>query len=61
MPVGWSTHEDPDDISTVRMALAKGATLFERHVGMEDRGHKLNKYSSSPEQVEKWLKSYLDD
>ena len=42
------------------MALAKGATLFERHVGLEDRGHKLNKYSSSPNQVENWLKAFLD-
>jgi sialic acid synthase SpsE/mannose-6-phosphate isomerase-like protein (cupin superfamily) len=58
--IGWSTHEDPDDLITVKMALAKGATLFERHVGLEDRGHKLNKYSSSPSQVEEWLKSFLD-
>jgi sialic acid synthase SpsE/mannose-6-phosphate isomerase-like protein (cupin superfamily) len=58
--IGWSTHEDPDDVITVKMALAKGATLFERHVGLEDRGHKLNKYSSSPKQVENWLKSFLD-
>jgi len=60
VPVGWSTHEDPDDAITVKLAAAKGATLFERHVGMEAGEHKLNKYSSSPEQVRKWLESYKE-
>ena len=56
--IGWSTHEDPDDTITVQLAAAKGAVLFERHVGMETNKHKLNKYSSSPEQVKRWLVAY---
>ncbi len=59
-PVGWSTHEDPDDTRPVQMAVAKGARLFERHVGLEARGHRLNKYSSTPEQLARWLQSYTE-
>ncbi len=60
VPIGWSTHEDPDDTLIVQLAAAKGAVLFERHVGMETDVHKLNKYSSSPRQVKKWIKSYKE-
>ena len=56
--VGWSTHEEPDDLKTVQLAYAKGATIFERHVGLETKDYKLNKYSSSPNQIEKWIQSY---
>ena len=58
IPIGWSTHEDPNNTMIVQLAAAKGAVLFERHVGMETSKHKLNKYSSSPEQVKKWLEAY---
>jgi len=60
IPIGWSTHEDPDDTVTVQMAAAKGAVLFERHVGLETDKHKLNKYSSTPERVKRWLTAYKD-
>lgn len=55
IPVGFSTHEDPDDFNLIRIAYAKGARIFERHVGMETRKHKLNKYSSTPAQVAEWV------
>ena len=58
VPVGWSTHEDPDDTSIIQLAFAKGATIFERHVGLETEKYKLNKYSSNPSQILKWIKSY---
>lgn len=58
VPVGFSTHEDPDNTHPIRIACAKGATLFERHVGMETEKHKLNKYSSRPEQIAEWLAAY---
>lgn len=58
--VGWSTHEDPNDAITVRMAVAKGARLFERHVGLETAAHKLNSYSSTPEQVDVWFAAYRE-
>jgi len=58
IPIGWSTHEDPNDLVTVQMAVAKGAKLFERHVGLNSEKHKLNTYSSEPAQIEAWLAAY---
>jgi len=60
LPIGWSTHEDPDDYVTVQLAVAKGASLFERHVGLETDKHSLNQYSSNPDQISKWFKAYTD-
>ena len=56
--VGWSTHEDPNDFDTIKLAYAKGARMFERHVGMETSKYKLNKYSSNPDQLEKWIDAF---
>ncbi|MCG8508389.1 MAG: N-acetylneuraminate synthase family protein, partial [Rhodospirillales bacterium] len=53
--VGWSTHEDPDSLGPVQVAYAKGARIFERHVGMATDEISLNAYSSKPEQVDRWL------
>lgn len=58
IPIGWSTHESPDDTVPVAMALAQGAELFERHVGVERNGAKLNAYSSSPAQLGRWLEAW---
>jgi len=58
LPIGWSTHEDPEDTITVQLATAKGATLFERHVGLSTSTVQLNRYSSEPDQVAKWLEAY---
>jgi sialic acid synthase SpsE/D-lyxose ketol-isomerase len=60
IPVGFSTHENPDDFNPVRLAYAKGARIFERHVGMQTEKHKLNKYSSTPAQVAKWVDAYQE-
>jgi len=54
--IGWSTHEDPNDLAPGAMAAALGATLFERHVGKNTQNYKLNGYSSNKDQVEVWLK-----
>jgi N-acetylneuraminate synthase len=56
--VGWSTHERPDDTVPVGIAVALGADLFERHVGVASDGQALNAYSSSPEQLEAWLAAW---
>lgn len=55
VPIGFSTHEDPSDFDPVKIAVAKGAVAFERHVGVATEKYKLNDYSSSPEQVKGWL------
>ena len=55
--IGFSTHEDPDNLDMVKLAIAKGATVFEKHVGVPTDTYPLNAYSASPEQVEKWLEA----
>ncbi len=56
--IGWSTHENPPDTIPVQMAVALGAQLFERHIGVVTDEIKLNAYSSTPEQVDKWLEAH---
>lgn len=60
IPIGFSTHESPDNLSAVKIAYAKGALLFERHVGLNTNQYKLNGYSSTPAQVDAWISSYLE-
>lgn len=55
--VGFSTHEDPDSTDIVQMALAKGARVFEKHVGLPTANYPLNAYSASPQQVQRWLEA----
>jgi len=55
IPIGFSTHENPDNFDIVKLAVAKGATVFEKHVGLPTDVYPLNAYSSSPQQVEGWL------
>ena len=58
VPIGWSTHESPEDSVPVQLALALGAELFERHVGVETSEIQLNAYSSTPAQLDRWLAAY---
>lgn len=55
--VGYSTHEAPDSVEPVMMAIAKGATVFEKHVGVATEKYALNAYSASPAQVRVWLQA----
>jgi sialic acid synthase SpsE/quercetin dioxygenase-like cupin family protein len=56
--IGWSTHENPEDMLPVQIAVAKGARMFERHVGINTPDYKLNTYSANPEQVNQWIGSW---
>lgn len=53
--LGYSGHEEPDDTACATVAVAKGASVFERHVGLATDKYALNAYSSSPQQVKRWL------
>lgn len=55
--IGFSTHEDPENTDLIKMAVAKGASIFEKHVGVATDKYPLNAYSASPEQVDAWLQS----
>ncbi|MCK5020978.1 MAG: N-acetylneuraminate synthase family protein [Candidatus Peribacteraceae bacterium] len=55
--IGYSTHEHPYDFDPIKIAIAKGATVFERHVGIETDKYPINEYSSTPDHIEDWLMS----
>lgn len=53
--IGFSTHESPDNLEPVKVAVAKGARIFEKHVGVPTDTITLNGYSANPQQVNAWL------
>ena len=55
IPIGFSTHEHPGHTDMVKLAIAKGATVFEKHVGVATDACSLNAYSASPDQIKAWL------
>jgi N-acetylneuraminate synthase len=52
---GFSSHEDPDEYMTGAISYSMGARIFEKHIGVETKKIKLNKYSTSTLQMKKWL------
>lgn len=55
IPIGYSGHESPEDALIPAMAIAKGAQIMERHVGLPTDTISLNAYSMNPEQAAKWV------
>jgi sialic acid synthase SpsE/quercetin dioxygenase-like cupin family protein len=55
--VGYSTHEPPGQLDAVKIAIAKGSALFEKHAGVPTAKHPLNAYSASPLQIRDWLEA----
>jgi sialic acid synthase SpsE/mannose-6-phosphate isomerase-like protein (cupin superfamily) len=60
IPIGYSTHERPDNFEAVKIAIALGAVMLEKHVGVPTDKYALNAYSATPAQVRKWLESAAD-
>lgn len=54
--IGFSTHENPENMETIKLAIAKGAKVFEKHVGLDDYEGSINAYSATPAQIGQWLK-----
>ncbi len=57
--VGYSGHEAPDNLDVVRSAVALGARILERHVGLAREDAPLNAYSMSAEQTAAWVEAAL--
>lgn len=53
--IGFSTHEAPGSREPIMIAVAKGARIFEKHVGVPGENMVLNGYSADPQQVADWL------
>ena len=60
VPIGFSTHEDPNNVDSIKIVVAKGAHLYEKHIGVATDKYALNAYSASPEQAKAWVESALD-
>jgi len=58
--IGFSTHETPDNFDSIKIAIAKGAGVFERHVALESGRYPINAYSSSLAHIDKWLQAAHD-
>jgi sialic acid synthase SpsE/quercetin dioxygenase-like cupin family protein len=59
IPIGFSTHERPELLDAVKLAVAKGAAILERHVGVPTERYPLNAYSSTPAQAAEWIHAAL--
>ena len=57
VPIGWSTHERPEEFNPSTIAYSKGASLFEKHIGLSTKKYNLNDYSIEPELFEKWYQN----
>lgn len=58
--IGFSTHEEPQNLDAVKIAYAKGARIFERHVAVPTVEFKRNAYSSTPEEIGAWLTAHRE-
>jgi Sialic acid synthase len=58
--IGYSGHEDPDNNTVAMLAIAKGAQILERHVGLPTETITLNNYSMNPEQADRWVQAALE-
>jgi sialic acid synthase SpsE/mannose-6-phosphate isomerase-like protein (cupin superfamily) len=52
---GFSSHELPSETDMGMMAIAKGASTLEKHVGLATDQWPLNAYSCGPDQFSSWL------
>ena len=57
--IGYSGHENPSDYTIAHMAIAKGAKILERHIGMATDVIKLNAYSTDVKDVERWIEEIV--
>lgn len=57
IPIGYSTHENPNNLVAGQLALSAGAVILERHVGSPKGGQGLNAYSSEKSQLSSWIRS----
>lgn len=57
---GYSGHENPKDFSIAQMAVAKGAAILERHVGLATESITLNSYSTDVRDISGWIAAVLN-
>jgi sialic acid synthase SpsE/quercetin dioxygenase-like cupin family protein len=55
IPIGYSTHEHPEELSAIQIAIAKGINIAEKHVALQTEKYQPNAYSVTPQQMDLWL------
>jgi sialic acid synthase SpsE len=56
--IGFSTHEYSNWTSSMLIAYAKGARMFERHIDVQADGVKVSPYCSLPDQIDEWFRAF---
>lgn len=56
--IGFSTHEYSDWTTSMLIAYAKGARMFERHIDIQSDGLKVSPYCSLPHQIDEWFRAF---
>ena len=56
--IGYSCHEYHDWQASIGIAYGKGARTFERHIDINDDEFQVATYSSLPNQIDTWFKSW---
>jgi len=56
--IGFSSHEHGDWTTSIAISYAKGARTFERHIDVNSDGFQVAAYSSLPEQMDVWFKTF---
>jgi sialic acid synthase SpsE len=57
--IGLSTHEFSSWDSSMLIAYAKGARMFERHIDVVEDGVEVSPYCSLPHQIDQWFRTFL--
>jgi sialic acid synthase SpsE/quercetin dioxygenase-like cupin family protein len=57
VPIGYSTHEEPNEFNAIQIAISKGAEIYEKHVAVSTEKYSPNAYSVTPDQFDEWLKN----
>jgi sialic acid synthase SpsE len=56
--IGFSAHDYHEWTSSMLIAYAKGARLFERHIDIDADGVEVSPYSTLPEGIDAWFKAF---
>jgi len=54
---GFSSHEKPEENISGALAYGMGARIFEKHINIQSKKYKINKYSVTPNEFKKWLEN----
>lgn len=58
LAIGFSTHEYHDWASSIIIAYAKGARIFERHIDTDEDHIAVSPYCTLPQQIDTWFKAF---